>query len=93
MSLLDREMQSTQSINLFEVKKRERAMIFFSRFKEAHNEEEKINILVDMMTYYDKNNAQKFQQFCMNIYKDRAIYSRDCKLIDKIQELELIIKG
>lgn len=80
------------SIDIVKLEKQKRALMFIDNLDSQVNLDDKVKLLIDMMTQYDKINAKNFAEFCMDIYQDRAIHSRDCKLIDKIKELDLIIK-
>lgn len=81
------------SLNLIEMEKQKRALHFVSALENTENKDEKIKLFIDMMTYYNCINAHNFQLFCMNILTDSSVYSRDCKLRDKIIELENIKKN
>lgn len=78
------------NLNLIEMEKQKRAYYFISNLENIESKVEKIKLLVDMMTYYDRVNANNFQFFCMDILADRSMHSRKCKLKDKIVELENI---
>lgn len=78
------------SLNLIEMEKQKRAYYFIYNLENIESKDEKIKLFVDMMTYYDGVNANNFQLFCMDILTDSSIDSRDCKLKDKIIELENI---
>lgn len=78
------------NLNLIEMEKQRRALYFISNLENMESKDEKIKLFVDMMTYYDETNARDFQLFCMDILIDSSTYSRDCKLKDKIIELENI---
>ena len=84
-------MENRRSVNLVNQEKHKRGLIFINQLENEKDIDKKIKLLVDMMTYYDKNNAENFANFCINIYQDRAIHSRDCKLQDKIKELQSIM--
>lgn len=78
------------NLNLIEMEKQRRALYFISNLENMESKDEKIKLFVDMMTYYDSTKAHDFQLFCMDILTDRFMDSRDCKLKDKIIELENI---
>lgn len=78
------------TLNLIEMEKQKRALMLIGKFKREKDMSEKVKLLVDMMTYYDVTNVRDFQLFCMDILIDSSTYSRDCKLKDKIIELENI---
>lgn len=78
------------SLNLIEMEKQKRALMLIDKFEREKDMSEKVKLLVGMMTYYDETNARDFQLFCMDILIDSSTYSRDCKLRDKIIELENI---
>ena len=77
-------------INLIRMGKERRALAFINSIGQEQDNEKKIKLFVDMMTYYDSVNAHNFQLFCMDIVHDCSIHSRNEKLIQKIKELEEI---
>lgn len=81
-------MINNSSINIIAFEKTKRAEIFLDRLNSHRNKNDKIQALVDMMTYYDKINANNFQGFCIDLLNDKGLYSRDCKLTEKIKELQ-----
>ena len=78
------------AINLIRLEKERRALVFIKSIGQEQDNEKKIKLFVDMMTYYDSVNAHNFQLFCMDIVNDCSIHSRNEKLIQKIKELEEI---
>ena len=75
------------------MEKERRALVFIKSIEQEQDtdkKKKKINLFVDMMTYYDGVNAYNFQLFCMDLLNDCSIHSRNEKLIQKIKELEEI---
>ena len=78
------------AINLIRLEKERRALVFIKSIEQEQDTDKKINLFVDMMTYYDGVNAHNFQLFCMDLLNDCSIHSKDEKLVQKIKELEEI---
>lgn len=79
--------------NLINTDKQKRALMLIDKLEREKDVSKKVKLIVGMMTYYDETNAHDFQLFCMDILTDSSIYGRDCKLRDKIIELENIKKN
>lgn len=78
------------AINIKKMEQNRNALIFIDKIEKENDIDKKIKLFIDMMTYYDGINARNFQLFCMDLITDSSIYSRDCKLRDKIIELDSI---
>ena len=81
-----------QSVDIKKVKQIESALRFIDSIEKEEDKYKKVQLFVNMMTYYDSVNARDFQLFCMDVINDCSIHSRDEKLIQKIKELEEIKK-
>lgn len=80
-------------IDIKKMEQNKTALIFIDKIEREKDIDKKIKLFINMMTYYDAVNAENFQLFCIDLITDSSIYSRDCKLRDKIQELETIKKS
>ena len=69
------------------------ALILIDKIGKEEDKDKKVQLFVNMMTYYDGVNANNFQLFCLDLLHDESIHSRDSKLKNKIIELENIKKS
>lgn len=69
----------------------ENALIFIDRIENTSDKDKKIKLFVNMMTYYDNLNARDLQFFLMDILTDKSRHSINCKLENKIKELQNVI--
>ena len=82
-----------QSVDVKKMKQIESALIFIDKIEREEDKDKKVQLFVNMMTYYDGVNANNFQLFCLDLLQDRSRYSIDSKLKNKIIELEDIKKS
>ena len=82
-----------QAVDIKKMKQIESALIFIDKIEKEEDKDKKVQLFVNMMTYYDGVNANNFQLFCLDLLQDKSIYSRDSKLKNKIIELEDIKKS
>ena len=82
-----------QAVDIKKMKQIESALIFIDKIEKEEDKDKKVQLFVNMMTYYDGVNANNFQFFCMDLLQDNSMYSRDAKLKNKIIELEDIKKS
>lgn len=82
-----------QAVDIKKMKQIESALMFIDKIEKEEDKDKKVQLFVDMMTYYDGVNANNLQFFCIDLLQDKSIYSRDSKLKNKIIELEDIKKS
>ena len=82
-----------QAVDIKKVKQIESALRFIDSIEKEEDKYKKVQLFVNMMTYYDEVNANNFQLFCLDLLQDRSRYSIDSKLKNKIIELEDIKKS